>query len=74
MSGARTSSHAEDETLPRLLRRNATTMAARPAIREKTLGIWQTFTWAEYDREVRDFALGLSRLWISARRQAGGDR
>ena len=60
MSGARTSSRPEGETLPRLLRRNATTMAARPAIREKTLGIWQTFTWAEYDREVRDFALGLA--------------
>ena len=47
-------------TLPRLLRRNAATMAGRPAIREKTRGIWQTFTWAEYDREVREFALGLA--------------
>ncbi len=47
-------------TLPRLLRRNAETMAARPAIREKTRGIWQTFTWAEYRREVRDFAAGLA--------------
>ncbi len=47
-------------TLPRLLRRNAATMARRPAIREKTLGIWQTFTWAEYERQVRDFALGLA--------------
>jgi long-chain acyl-CoA synthetase len=47
-------------TLPRLLRRNAATMAGRPAIREKTLGIWQTFTWAAYEREVRDFALGLA--------------
>jgi long-chain acyl-CoA synthetase len=35
-------------------------MARRPAIREKTLGIWQTFTWAEYERQVRDFALGLA--------------
>ena len=47
-------------TLPRLLRRNAATIAGRPAIREKTRGIWQTFTWAEYEREVRDFALGLA--------------
>jgi long-chain acyl-CoA synthetase len=47
-------------TLPRLLRRNAEQMAARPAIREKNHGIWQTFTWAQYLREVRDFALGLA--------------
>jgi len=47
-------------TLPRLLRRNAEQMAARPAIREKNHGIWQTFTWARYWEEVRDFALGLA--------------
>ena len=47
-------------TLPRLLRRNGATMAGRPAIREKTRGIWQTFSWAEYEREVCDFALGLA--------------
>jgi len=47
-------------TLPRLLRRNAATMAGRPAIREKSRGIWQTFTWAEYERQVREFALGLA--------------
>ena len=48
------------DTLPRLLRRNAAIMAHRPAIREKTLGIWRTFSWAEYERQVRDFALGLA--------------
>ncbi|MGA7864325.1 MAG: AMP-binding protein [Stellaceae bacterium] len=47
-------------TLPRLLRRNAEQMAARPAIREKNHGIWQTFTWAQYWAEVRDFSLGLA--------------
>jgi long-chain acyl-CoA synthetase len=47
-------------TLPRLLRRNAEGMAARPAMREKNHGIWQTFTWAQYWSEVRDFALGLA--------------
>ncbi len=47
-------------TLPRLLRRNAEQMAARPAIREKSHGIWQTFTWAHYWEEVRNFALGLA--------------
>ena len=47
-------------TLPRLLRRNATEMADRPAIREKNHGIWQTFNWAQYWEQVRDFALGLA--------------
>jgi long-chain acyl-CoA synthetase len=48
--------------LPQLLLRNAETMAGRPAIREKDRGVWQTFTWADYWREVRDFALGLAAL------------
>ena len=47
-------------TLPRLMRRNATSMAGKPAIREKDRGIWQTFSWAEYDAEVVAFALGLA--------------
>src|SRR5215470_5713840 len=47
-------------TLPQLLRRNAETMAERPAIREKNRGIWRTFTWGQYWEEVRDFALGLA--------------
>src|SRR5712692_6055164 len=49
-----------DTTLPRLLRRNAETMAQRPAIREKDRGIWQTFTWSEYYDQVRLLALGLA--------------
>ena len=47
-------------TLPRLLRRNGEMMAGRPAMREKNHGIWQTFSWAQYWSEVRDFALGLA--------------
>ena len=47
-------------TLPRLLRRNAQSIASRPAIREKRHGIWQSFSWAQYWVEVRDFALGLA--------------
>ena len=43
-----------------MLRRNAQTMAKRPALREKNLGIWQTYSWARYYQEVRDFALGLA--------------
>ena len=47
-------------TLPRLLRRDAQTMAERPAIREKTRGIWRTYTWSQYYREVCDIASGLA--------------
>ena len=57
------------DTLPRVLVRNARDMGARPAIREKDRGIWQTFTWREYLAETRDFALGLAALGF-----ARGDR
>ena len=38
----------------------AATIGTRPALREKDRGIWQTYTWAQYYREVSDFALGLA--------------
>src|SRR5262249_5335540 len=47
-------------TLPRMLRRNAQTMAQRPALREKHLGICQTYSWARYYEEVGDFAAGVA--------------
>jgi long-chain acyl-CoA synthetase len=49
-------------TMPRMLRRNAQSLPGQPALREKKLGIWQTYTWAQYLREVHDFALGLAAL------------
>jgi long-chain acyl-CoA synthetase len=53
---------AELTTLPRLLQRNARDFPRRTAIREKDRGIWQSYTWAEYQAHVRDFALGLAAL------------
>ena len=32
------------------------------ALREKDLGIWQSYTWSEYLEQVRQFALGLAAL------------
>jgi len=58
--GARRGRRMTATTLPRLLRRNAESMAVRPAMREKSHGIWQTFTWAQSWDQVRDFASGLS--------------
>jgi long-chain acyl-CoA synthetase len=49
-----------ETTLPQLLRRNAGTMATRPAMREKDLGIWQSYSWQRYWEEARDFAAGLA--------------
>src|SRR5208282_863604 len=48
------------DTLPRLLRRNAASMGARPAMREKRHGIWQTLTWADYETLVLRLARGLA--------------
>jgi long-chain acyl-CoA synthetase len=55
---------ADLATLPRLLRRNAQELATRTAIREKDRGIWQSYSWAEYHAQVRDFALGLAALGV----------
>jgi long-chain acyl-CoA synthetase len=48
------------DTFPKLLEHNARVRGQRPAIREKDLGIWQTWTWEEASREVRAFACGLA--------------
>ncbi len=47
-------------TLPLLLRRNRERLAKRPALREKDLGIWQSWTWSDYYEAVEAFALGLA--------------
>lgn len=57
-------SAAGEDTFPKLLLRNARRWPKRPAIREKDLGIWQTWTWAEVLDEVRSFALGLKVLGL----------
>jgi long-chain acyl-CoA synthetase len=50
------------DTFPRLLLAHALTRGNRPAIREKDLGIWQRWTWAEAAQEVRAMACGLAEL------------
>ncbi|MGM8062320.1 AMP-binding protein [Vogesella indigofera] len=48
------------DTFPKLLLAHAQQRGARPAMREKDLGIWQTWSWQEVAAEVRALALGLA--------------
>ena len=48
------------DTFPRLMLHHAGVRAAHPATREKSLGIWQSWTWAEVAAEVRALACGLA--------------
>ena len=50
----------ELDTFPRLLLHHAQVRPDRPAIREKDLGIWQTWTWKQVEDEVRALACGLA--------------
>jgi long-chain acyl-CoA synthetase len=51
-----------DTTFPRLLLEHARVRADAPALREKDLGIWQTFTWAQSLAETKLLAGGLAAL------------
>ena len=49
-------------TFPRLLLAHAERQPDAPAVREKDLGIWQTWSWSAVAREVREIACGLASL------------
>ena len=54
---------AQMETLPQLLVAKAHKYGHRKiAMREKALGIWQPYTWADYLDGVKRCALGLAAL------------
>jgi len=53
-------------TFPALLMHHARVRGARPAIREKDLGIWQTLSWSQVAAEVRRIAAGLADLGVAA--------
>ncbi|MCG8445258.1 MAG: AMP-binding protein, partial [Hyphomicrobiales bacterium] len=61
---AREGSSAHD-TFPKLLLRNAKIFAERSAMREKDLGIWQSWTWAQVLDEVEALALGLEGIGLT---------
>lgn len=52
-------------SVPALLQRNATQFPDTPAYREKELGIWQAWNWAETAAEIDALALGLINLGVN---------
>ena len=50
------------DTFPKLLLDHAGRTPDRDAIREKELGIWNTWTWREYSEQIRAIACGLAAL------------
>lgn len=51
-----------ETTFPRLLAQHAARRPEHPAFREKDLGIWQSWNWAEVAAEVEALAYGLAQL------------
>ena len=56
------SAYSTGETFPRCLLDQVQRNGEKPAIREKYLGIWQTWTWREVSEEVRALACGLNAM------------
>ena len=51
-------------TLPQKLRYWAEHLPQQAALRQKDFGIWEPYTWAEYERRARHFGLGLASLGL----------
>ncbi len=55
---------AGTDTFPKLLLHHARAIGAAPAIREKDLGIWQSWTWSAMKDEVEWLAAGLAQAGL----------
>jgi len=53
------------DTFPKLLAHNVRVRGDRPAMREKDLGIWQSWSWSAAAIEIRRIAAGLAELGVS---------
>ena len=58
------SGDTERDTFPKLLFNNALKRGSNPAIREKSFGIWQSWTWKQMVDEIRSLACGLAALGV----------
>ena len=52
------------DTFPKLLLHHASVRGEKPAIREKSLGIWQSWTWGEVRDEIEWLACGLAQAGL----------
>lgn len=52
------------DTFPKLLRFNGERLGAAPAMREKNLGIWQSWSWSHVQDEVKAYVGGLMDLGL----------
>jgi long-chain acyl-CoA synthetase len=57
-------SPAYETNLPLLLVKNAETFGDRIALREKELGIWQSYSWLEYLTRTAEFSAGLKNMGL----------
>jgi long-chain acyl-CoA synthetase len=53
------------DTFPKLLLQHARERESHPAIREKALGIWQSWSWGEVRGEIEALACGLSEAGLA---------
>ena len=53
------------DSIPALLARNVARLGGKTAYREKEFGIWQSWTWAEVEKEIEALALGFLNLGIN---------
>ena len=62
MSSPASADGGQPDTFPRLLLEHARVRPRHTSIREKDLGIWQSWTWSEVASEVRALACGLAAM------------
>ncbi len=59
------------DTFPKILAYNAAQWPDEVAMREKEFGIWNEYSWADYNRTVKQMALGMHSLGIGRGESVG---
>lgn len=65
MAGMASAASSGGDTFPKILLQNAEVFGDRTAVREKDLGIWQSWSWSEVLDEIRALSLGLRKLGLA---------
>lgn len=64
MAGLADAASRGGDTFPKILLHNAEVFGNRTAVREKDLGIWQSWSWSDVRDIIRDYSLGLKELGL----------